>query len=177
MRYNGGIFGGLDDDVPVRPGNGVFGARIVDNFGSWIGPQLCQTILRPLRRRRAAASAFSREFERWWGGFFRLNEGRITLDRRALFVSSRTVHQHRQLPGRPLDIKSVRAPIIVFCRQPATTSRHRLGAELDPDTYADVDGSASAASAIVWSCCTRESARLGIFVSASVAKHARVARS
>ncbi|MFO1107001.1 MAG: DUF3141 domain-containing protein [Amaricoccus sp.] len=178
MRYNGGIFGGTWMTMFLSDlGNGVFdGAHLVDNFErlnpsrNYVGKYYDLFADVDAGRQRFL------EFERWWGGFFRLNEAEIRWIVEQLFVGNRLVRNTAQLePGRPLDIKSVRAPIIVFASRGDNITPPQQALNWIPDTYADVDEIRIRGQRIVYML-HEEVGHLGIFVSASVAKkeHAQV---
>lgn len=178
MRYNAGVNGGtwlamLLSDL----GGGVFdGAHLVSNFErlnpsrNYIGKYYDLFADVDGGRQRFL------DFERWWGGFFRLNEAEIRWIVEQLFVGNRLVRNTAQLePGRPLDIKSVRAPIIVFASRGDNITPPQQALNWIPDSYADVDEIRIRGQRIVYML-HEEVGHLGIFVSASVAKkeHAQV---
>ncbi len=55
------------------------------------------------------------EFERWWGGFYLMNEEEIRWIVNNLFVGNKLAQGEARLgPGRYFDLKSIKQPIIVF---------------------------------------------------------------
>jgi Protein of unknown function (DUF3141) len=64
---------------------------------------------------RARASFL--EFEKWWGGFHFMNEQGSTGSSRICSSATSSRHAANIKPGRPLDLKSIRSPIIVISRE------------------------------------------------------------
>ncbi len=172
MRYKGGIFGGTWLTMLLSDlGGGVFdGAHLVENFENlnpsrnYVGKYYELFADVDHGRQRFL------EFERWWGGFFRLNEAEIRWIVEQLFIGNRLVRNTAQLePGRPLDVKAVRAPIIVFASRGDNITPPQQALNWIPDTYADVDEIRIRGQRIVYML-HEEVGHLGIFVSASVAR-------
>ncbi len=179
MRYTAGVSGGTWVPMLLSDlGGGVFdGAHLVMNF----------EMLNPSR------SFFSKyydlfdkidsererflEFERWWGGFFRLNEAEIRWIVEQLFVGNRLVRNMAQLePGRTVDIKNVRAPIIVFASRGDNITPPGQALNWIADSYADVQEIRIRGQRIIYML-HEEVGHLGIFVSAKIAQkeHTEVA--
>ncbi len=178
MRYNGGLFGGTWVPMLLADlGGGVFdGAHLVTNFES----------LNPSRNFfRKYYDLFARvdterdrflEFERWWGGFFRLNEQEIRWIVEQIFVGNRLVRNMAQLePGRTVDVKNIRSPIIVFASHGDNITPPQQALNWIADSYADVQEIRIRGQRIVYMV-HEEVGHLGIFVSAKIAQkeHAEV---
>ena len=117
MRYAGGLMGGswmasLAGDL----GNGRFdGAHLVANFESlnpantlWKKPYNLYSKIDTEERRYL-------DFERWWGGFFLLNEEEMRFIVNNLFVGNRlAAGDIVTKAGRRIDLRNVRSPIVVF---------------------------------------------------------------
>ncbi|MFG1284272.1 DUF3141 domain-containing protein [Xanthobacter autotrophicus] len=172
MRYNAGLLGGQ-----VQPmfwadyGDGVFdGAWLVLNF----------EMLNPGRTWfRKYYDVFERvdtergrflEFEKWWSGFFLLNEPEIVWIVRELFVGNKLARNEARLEhGRVLDIKQIRSPIIVFASHGDNITPVKQALNWIMDTYADETEIKIRGQRIVYM--VHESiGHLGIFVSSSIAK-------
>jgi poly(3-hydroxyalkanoate) synthetase len=69
------------------------------------------------RRRRAW-------FERWWGGFFRMTGAEIEAITENLFVGNKLARGELEVKGRPVNLRDITAPIVVFASW-GTTSRRR----------------------------------------------------
>jgi pimeloyl-ACP methyl ester carboxylesterase len=124
IRYNAGIVGGTWIPMFLSDiGGGIFdGAHLVQNF-ELLNPS--RTLFRKytdLYRDIDKGDAAFLEFEKWWGGYFLLNEPEIRWIVEQLFVGNRLIKNEARLePGRPVDLKAIRAPIIAAA----------TGAELD----------------------------------------------
>ena len=117
MRYSGGLAGGaLPAMLSGDTSGGIFdGADLVANFEmlnpgrNWFGKyfDLYQTVDTGVQR--------FLDFERWWGGFYLLTTEEMTWIVEQLFVGNRLAKNTAQLePGRPIDLKNIKAPIICF---------------------------------------------------------------
>ena len=172
MRYNGGVLGGTWQPMFWSDiGGGIFdGAHLVMNF----------ELLNPSRAVfKKYYDLFAKvdtererflEFERWWGGFFLLNEQEIRWIVEQLFVGNRLVRGLAQLePGRTVDIKAVRSPIIVFASRGDNITPIQQALNWIPATYADVEEIRIRGQRIVYMV-HEEVGHLGIFVSGSIAK-------
>ena len=109
MRYNGGVLGGTWQPMFWSDlGGGVFdGAHLVMNFEQ-LNPS--RNFFRKYYDLYADVDHGRErflEFERWWGGFFLLNEAEIRWIVEQLFVGNRLTRNLAQLePGRPIDLKN-----------------------------------------------------------------------
>ncbi|MEX5729742.1 pimeloyl-ACP methyl ester carboxylesterase [Rhodovulum iodosum] len=172
MRYNAGILGGTWQPMLWSDlGGGVFdGANLVMNFEQ----------LNPSRNFfRKYYDLFSTvdhgaerflEFERWWGGFFMLNEAEIHWVVEQLFVGNRLTKNTAMLePGRLVDIKAIRAPIIVFASHGDNITPPQQALNWILDAYANVDEIRIRGQRIVYMV-HEEVGHLGIFVSSKIAK-------
>jgi len=172
MRYNGGVFGGTWIPMMLADlGGGIFdGAHLVQNF----------ELLNPARTMFRKYTDLYRdvdrgvdrflEFETWWGGFFLLNEPEIRWIVEQLFVGNRLVKNEARLePGRPVDLKTIRSPIIVFASHGDNITPPQQALNWITETYSDVDEVRIRGQRIVYMV-HEQVGHLGIFVSGSVAK-------
>jgi len=172
MRYNGGILGGTWNAMYYSDlGHGVFdGADIVQNF----------ELLNPARNYFGKYyDLYSKvdteperflEFERWWGGYFLLNEAEMKWIVEQLFVGNRLAKNEAQLePGRNVDIKHIRAPIIVFASWGDNITPPQQALDWILDTYADEREIAIRGQRIIYMI-HDQVGHLGIFVSSKIAK-------
>ncbi len=172
MRYNGGMLGGtwqamLWSDL----GGGVFdGAHLVMNFEQ----------LNPSRNHfRKYYDLFSKadtererflDFERWWGGYFLFNEAEIRWIVEQLFVGNKLVKNLAQLePGRPVDVKRIQAPVIVFTSRGDNITPPQQALNWIVDSYTDVEEIRIRGQRIIFMI-HEEVGHLGIFVSSKIAK-------
>lgn len=179
MRYNAGVLGGTWIPMMLSDlGGGIFdGAHLVQNF-ELLNPG--RTMLRKytdLYRDIDKGDQTFLEFERWWGGFFLLNEGEIRWIVEQIFVGNRlTKNEARIEPGRPVDLKAIRAPIIVFASHGDNITPPQQALNWITDTYADVNEIRIRGQRIIYMV-HDQVGHLGIFVSSQIAKreHSEVA--
>jgi len=172
MRYNGGVLGGTWIPMMLADiGGGVFdGAHLVQNF-ELLNP--ARTMFRKYvdiyRDVDRGADRFL-DFETWWGGFFLLNEPEIRWIVEQIFVGNRLVKNEARLePGRPVDLKAIRSPIIVFASHGDNITPPQQALNWIAETYADVQEIRIRGQRIVYMV-HEQVGHLGIFVSGSVAK-------
>ncbi len=179
MRYNAGVLGGTWIPMLLSDlGGGKFdGAHLVQNF-ELLNPG--RTLFRKytdlFRDIDKGDEAFL-EFETWWGGFFLLNEAEIRWIVEQLFVGNRlTKNEARIEPGRPVDLKAIRAPIIVFASHGDNITPPQQALNWIAETYADVAEIRIRGQRIVYMV-HDQVGHLGIFVSSQIAnkEHSEVA--
>ncbi|MGL5446787.1 MAG: DUF3141 domain-containing protein [Rhabdaerophilum sp.] len=179
MRYNGGIVGGTWIPMFLSDlGGGIFdGAHLIQNF-ELLNPS--RTLFRKytdLFRDIDKGDKSFLEFEKWWGGFFLLNEPEIRWIVEQLFVGNRLVKNEARLePGRPIDLKAIRAPIIVFASHGDNITPPQQALNWIVETYADVSEIRIRGQRIIYMV-HDQVGHLGIFVSSQIAKkeHSEVA--
>ncbi len=179
MRYNAGVVGGTWIPMFLSDiGGGVFdGAHLVQNF-ELLNPS--RTLFRKytdLFRDIDKGDETFLEFEKWWGGFFLLNEPEIRWVVEQLFVGNRVVKNEARLePGRPVDLKAIRAPIIVFASHGDNITPPQQALNWIVETYADVSEIRIRGQRIIYMV-HDQVGHLGIFVSSQIAKkeHSEVA--
>ena len=179
MRYNGGLLGGALPAVVLSDlGNGVFdGAYLVQNFEmlnpgrTWFR-KYYDLFADPDRGRERFL-----EFEKWWGGFYRMNGEEIRWIVEQLFVGNRLARGEARLErGRHLDLKLIRSPIIVFASHGDNITPPQQALNWIVDTYADENEIKIRGQRIIYMVHDTVG-HLGIFVSSQVAKkeHAEMA--
>ncbi len=179
MRYNAGVLGGTWIPMFLSDlGGGIFdGAHLVQNF-EMMNP--ARTLFRKytdLFRDIDKGDETFLEFEKWWGGFFLLTEPEIRWIVEQLFVGNRLVKNEARIePGRPIDLKAIRAPIIVFASHGDNITPPQQALNWIAETYADVDEIRIRGQRIVYMV-HEQVGHLGIFVSSQIAKkeHSEVA--
>ncbi len=179
MRYSAGVMGGTWIPMFLSDlGGGIFdGAYLVQNFEQ-LNPG--RTLFRKytdLFRDIDKGDATFLEFEKWWGGFFLMNEAEIHWIVEQLFVGNRLIKNEARIePGRPVDLKAIRAPIIVFASHGDNITPPQQALNWICETYSDVDEIRIRGQRIVYMV-HEEVGHLGIFVSSKIARkeHAEVA--
>ncbi len=172
MRYNGGLMGGvLPAMVMADLSGGKFdGAWLVQNF----------EFLNPARNFfgqyydlfRSIDDGEERflEFQKWWGGYFWMNEAEIRWIVEQLFVGNKLARGEAELePGRFVNVKAIRAPIIVFASHGDNITPPQQALNWIVDAYASEEEIRLAGQRIVYMV-HEKVGHLGIFVSSSVAK-------
>ncbi len=179
MRYNAGVLGGTWIPMMLSDlGGGIFdGANLVQNF-EMMNPS--RTLFRKytdLFRDIDKGDEVFLEFEKWWGGFFLLNESEIKWIVEQLFVGNRLVKNEARIePGRPIDLKAIRAPIVVFASHGDNITPPQQALNWIAETYSDVSEIRIRGQRIVYMV-HDQVGHLGIFVSSSIAnrEHSEVA--
>ncbi|WP_349357881.1 DUF3141 domain-containing protein [Stappia sp.] len=172
MRYTGGMVGGvLPALVSSDLGGGVFdGADLVMNF-EMLNPG--RTWFRKYYDLYAdvdhAEERFL-DFEKWWGGFYLMNEAEIRWIVENLFVGNKLARNEARLEtGRPIDPKAIRAPIIVFASHGDNITPPPQALNWISDTYSDEREIEIRGQRIIYMI-HEQVGHLGIFVSSSVAR-------
>lgn len=172
MRYSGGLAAGiLPALVSADLGGGVFdGASLVQNF-EMLNPG--RTWFRKYfdlyQAPEKSAQRFL-EFERWWGGFYLMTDAEIRWIVENLFVGNKLGKNEAYLePGRLIDLKVIRAPIIVFASHGDNITPPAQALNWIVDTYTDETEIEIRGQRILYMV-HEQVGHLGIFVSSSVAK-------
>ncbi len=171
MRYNAGVLGGTWIPMLLSDlGGGIFdGAHLVQNF-EMLNPG--RTLFRKytdLFRDIDEGDTTFLEFETWWGGFFLLNEAEIRWIVEQHFVGNRLVKNEARIePGRPVDLKAIRAPIIVFASHGDNITPPQQALNWIAETYSDVGEIRIRGQRIVYMV-HDQVGHLGIFVSSQIA--------
>jgi pimeloyl-ACP methyl ester carboxylesterase len=172
MRYNGGLLGGvLPAMVLADLAGGKFdGAHLVQNF-EFLNPSrnffgqyydLFRSIDDSERR--------FLEFQKWWGGYFWMTEAEIRWIVENLFIGNKLARGEAELePGRFVNLKAIRAPIIVFASHGDNITPPQQALNWIVDAYASEEEIRLSGQRIVYMV-HEKVGHLGIFVSSSVAK-------
>ncbi len=178
MRYNGGLCGGATPALLLSDlGHGVFdGAWLVSNFemlnpGRNFFGKYYDLFTDPEGQRERFL-----DFERWWGGFHFMNEAEIRWIVEQIFLGNKLSRGAAQMePGRALDFKAIRSPIIVFASRGDNITPPQQALNWIPDTYLDEHEIRVRGQRIIYMV-HEKVGHLGIFVSSSIAKkeHAEV---
>lgn len=172
MRYTGGLLGGTWLDALLSDlGAGTFdGAWLVQNFENQNPANTLWTKQYDLWAKIDTEAPRYLGFERWWGGHVTLNAEEIQFIVDELFVGNRLGAGDIRLPdGTAIDLRNIRAPIVVFCSRGdnITPPQQALGWILD--LYETTEEIAAFGQTIVYT--VHETVgHLGIFVSAGVAR-------
>jgi pimeloyl-ACP methyl ester carboxylesterase len=178
MRYLGGLMGGawvalLTADL----GNGlVDGAHFVANFERLNPANTLWTKYYNLFARVDTEPPRFLEFERWWGGYFMMNEDEIHWIVDNLFVGNRLARgEARSAPRTFIDLKAIRSPIIVFSSGGDNITPPQQALNWIADVY-DSTEEIKANGQVIVGLLHPDVGHLGIFVSGRVARkeHAQI---
>ncbi|WP_321499969.1 alpha/beta fold hydrolase [Breoghania sp.] len=179
MRYNGGLLGGAWQPMFWSDlGGGQFdGAHLVMNFEQLNPSRNYFGKYYDLFTDPDGGRQRFLDFERWWGGFFILNEPEIRWIVDELFVGNKLVKNQAQLePGHTIDVKAVKAPIIIFTSFGDNITPPQQALNWIVDSYADEEEIRVRGQRIVYML-HDQVGHLGIFVSSKIARreHSEVA--
>ncbi len=172
MRYVGGIAGGVAPALLMADlGNGRFdGANLVLNFENLNpGNSLWEKYYDVFADVEGQAQRYL-DFERWWSGFYFMNEAEIRWIVENLFVGNRLAHGGAQLdPRLHIDLRNIRAPIIVFASHGDNITPPPQALNWISDLYSSVQEIKARGQRIVYTIHDKVG-HLGIFVSSSIAQ-------
>src|SRR5512139_445216 len=172
MRYVGGVVGGVAPALLMADlGNGRFdGANLVLNFENLNpGNSLWEKYYDVFADVEGQAQRYL-DFERWWSGFYFMNEAEIRWIVENLFVGNRLAHGGAQLdPRLHIDLRNIRAPIIVFASHGDNITPPPQALNWISDLYSSVQEIKARGQRIVYTIHDKVG-HLGIFVSSSIAK-------
>jgi pimeloyl-ACP methyl ester carboxylesterase len=172
LRYAGGLAGGawlslLASDL----GGGKFdGAHLVQNFEDLNPANTYWEKYYYLFDNVDDEAERFLEFERWWGGFYLMNEEEIRWIVNNLFIGNKLSQGEARLgPGRYFDLKSIRQPIIVFASMGDNITPPQQAFNWIMDVYSSTEEIKANGQTIV-GLIHEDIGHLGIFVSGKVAK-------
>jgi pimeloyl-ACP methyl ester carboxylesterase len=172
LRYEGGLAGGawlslLASDL----GGGKFdGAHLVQNFERLNPANTYWDKYYHLFDDVDDEAQRFLEFERWWGGFYLMNEEEIRWIVNNLFIGNKLSQGEARLgPGRYFDLKSIKQPIIVFASMGDNITPPQQAFNWISDIYSSTEEIKANGQTIV-GLIHEDIGHLGIFVSGKVAK-------
>ncbi|MDD3249821.1 MAG: DUF3141 domain-containing protein [Smithellaceae bacterium] len=172
MRYRGGLLGGVwVNSFFSDLGNGMFdGANLVLNM------ELLNPANTHWTKQYNVYSAVDTEedryleFEKWWGGFFMMNDEEIHYIVRNLFVGNKLERGELELrEGWRVNLKDIESPILVFASMGDNITPAQQALNWIPRVYSSVEDIKRRGQVIVY-IVHQEIGHLGIFVAGSVAK-------
>ncbi|MGL4441806.1 MAG: DUF3141 domain-containing protein, partial [Bosea sp. (in: a-proteobacteria)] len=170
MRYLGGLVGGV---VPAMwysdLGNGIFdGSLLVQNFEGMNPANTHWKKLYSLYANVDSEATRYLDFERWWGGFFMMNEEEIRWIVENLFVGNRLAQGNAVLGDAKVDLRKITTPIVVFASHGDNITPPSQALNWIADLYRDENEIKARAQRIVYMVHPTVG-HLGIFVSAKIA--------
>ena len=171
MRYFGGLLGGtwltrLICDL----GNGKFdGAHLVANFEGLNPANTFWDKYYHLYANVDTEPPRFLDFERWWGGFYLLNEQEICSIVNELFVGNRLARgEIKAAPGTYLDLKDIRSPLVIFSSAGDNITPPQQALNWIADVYSSTE-EIKANGQVIVGLFHETVGHLGIFVSGKVA--------
>jgi pimeloyl-ACP methyl ester carboxylesterase len=172
MRYAGGLLGGAWLSLFASDlGGGKFdGAHLVENFENLNPANTYWDKYSHLFDDVDAEAQRFLEFERWWGGFYLMNEEEIRWIVNNLFIGNKLAQGEARLgPGRYFDLKAIKQPIIVFASMGDNITPPQQAFNWISDLYSSTEEIKANGQTIV-GLIHEDIGHLGIFVSGKVAK-------
>jgi len=170
MRYLGGLVGGVAPALLLSDlGNGVFdGSLLVQNFEGLNPANSYWKKFYNLYAKVDTEAPRFLEFERWWGGFYMMNEEEIRWIVENLFIGNRLAHGQAILGRERVDLRNIRSPIVIFASHGDNITPPPQALDWIADAYRDVNEIKARGQCIVY-LLYDSIGHLGIFVSAKVA--------
>ena len=172
MRYSGGLLGGswlslLASDL----GNGKFdGAYLVENFeGLNPANTLWNKYYNVWKNIDTERERFL-EFEKWWGGYFLMNEEEIHWIVDNLFIGNKLARgEVKAAPGTYIDLKAIRSPIVIFSSKGDNITPPQQALNWISDVYSST-AEIKANGQVIVGLLQEDAGHLAIFVSGKVAQ-------
>ena len=171
MRYSGASLGGawLASMTSDLAGGRFDGAHLVENFEK-LNPAntLWSRHFKLWANVDTEAERFL-EFERWWGGYFRMSGAEIETIVENLFVGNKLAAGKVVAEGKPIDLRNITSPVVVFASWGDNITPPPQALNWIIDAWGSERAIAAAGRVIVY--VLHESVgHLGIFVGADIAK-------
>ncbi|MEO1193742.1 MAG: DUF3141 domain-containing protein [Pseudomonadota bacterium] len=172
LRYFGGLMGGVVPALLASDlGAGRFdGANLVMNFETLNPGNTWWRKYYALFADVDKEAARFLEFERWWSGFYFMNEAEIRWIVETLFIGNKLTQGTAVLDdGRPVDLRRIKSPIVVFASHGDNITPPEQALFWIADLYKTTAEIRAHSQVIIYT--LHESVgHLGIFVSSSVAR-------
>ncbi|MCP4339901.1 MAG: DUF3141 domain-containing protein [Desulfobulbaceae bacterium] len=172
MRYKGGLTGGIWlTSLWSDLGNNKFdGANLVAGFEDLNPANTYWSKYYHLFANVDTEEKRFLDFEKWWGGFFKMNAEEIHFIVSSLFIGNELEKGHLQLDdGRFIDLKNFKDPIIAFASEGDNITPPSQALNWIAKVYGSVDEIKDCGQVIIYMV-HKKIGHLGIFVSGSVAK-------
>lgn len=171
MRYSGATLGGawLAGLTADLSGGRFDGAHLVENFEK-LNPAntLWGRYYRLWSQIDTEAERFL-EFERWWGGYFRMTGAEIETIVENLFVGNKLASGQMMLGDAQIDLRNITAPVVVFASWGDNITPPPQALNWIIDAWGSERAIAAAGRVIVY-VLHETVGHLGIFVGADIAK-------
>ncbi|HET6488591.1 MAG TPA: DUF3141 domain-containing protein [Syntrophales bacterium] len=172
MRYSGGLLGGSWMSLFASDmGNGKFdGAYLVENFENLNPANTFWNKYRNLWKNIDTERERFLEFEKWWGGYFLMNEEEIRWIVDNLFVGNKLARGDvKAAPGTYIDLKAIRSPIVIFSSKGDNITPPQQAINWIADVYSST-AEIKANGQVIVGLVQEDVGHLGIFVSGKIAQ-------
>ena len=171
MRYSGAMLGGswlasLTSDLGADRFDGV---NLVDNFERLNPANTLWNKYYNLWSHVDTEAERFLEFERWWGGFFRMTGAEIEAIVENLFVGNRLARGTVMADGQTINLRNITAPVVVFASWGDNITPPPQALDWIIDTWGDERAISAAGRTIVY-VLHENVGHLGIFVGADIAR-------
>ncbi len=172
MRYSGGLLGGSWMSLMASDlGNGKFdGAWLVQNFENLNPANTFWNKYYNVWKNVDTERERFLEFEKWWGGYFLMNEEEIHWIVDNLFVGNKLARGDvKAASGTYVDLKSIRSPIVIFSSKGDNITPPQQAVNWIGDVYSST-AEIKANGQVIVGLVHEDVGHLGIFVSGKVAQ-------
>ena len=172
MRYSGGLLGGSWLSLFASDmGNGKFdGAYLVENFENLNPGNTNWSKYYNVWKNVDTEKERFLEFEKWWGGYFLMNEEEIRWIVDNLFVGNKLARGDvKGAPGTYIDLKAIRSPIVIFSSKGDNITPPQQAINWIADVYSST-AEIKANGQVIVGLVQEDVGHLGIFVSGKIAQ-------
>jgi pimeloyl-ACP methyl ester carboxylesterase len=172
MRYSGGLLGGSWLSLFASDmGNGKFdGAYLVENFENLNPANTFWNKYHNVWKNIDTERERFLEFEKWWGGYFLMNEEEIRWIVDNLFVGNKLARGDvKGAPGTYIDLKAIRSPIVIFSSKGDNITPPQQAINWIADVYSST-AEIKANGQVIVGLVQEDVGHLGIFVSGKIAQ-------
>jgi pimeloyl-ACP methyl ester carboxylesterase len=172
MRYSGGLLGGSWMSLFASDmGNGKFdGAYLVENFENLNPANTFWNKYHNLWKNIDTERQRFLEFEKWWGGYFLMNEEEIRWIVDNLFIGNKLARgEVKAAPGTYIDLKAIRSPIVIFSSKGDNITPPQQAINWIADVYSST-AEIKANGQVIVGLLQEDVGHLGIFVSGKIAQ-------
>jgi pimeloyl-ACP methyl ester carboxylesterase len=171
MRYSGAALGGswLASMTADMGADRFDGAHLVENFEKLNPANTLWSRYYKLWSNIDTEAERFLEFEKWWGGFFRMTGSEIEAIVENLFVGNRLARGTVMDGDKAIDLRAITAPVVVFASHGDNITPVPQALDWIIDTWGDERAIAAAGRTIIY--VLHESVgHLGIFVGGDIAR-------